>query len=54
MSLLANLSDTPCDAPVAATGRVLFETQAGVAENAATGPLPGWAVAVLLEDAATG
>lgn len=53
MSVLANLSDTPCAAPLAPAGRVLFETHAGLAENAATKPLPGWSVAVLLDDAPT-
>lgn len=51
LSLIANLGDAACEAPFEVSGRVLFETEPGIAARAATVPLPGWAVAVLLDDA---
>jgi len=49
LTMIANLGDTPCKVPFEPGGRVLFETEAGIAAQAAAA-LPGWSVAVLIDD----
>jgi hypothetical protein len=50
--MLANLGDDACAAPWVPVGRVLFETEAGLAARAGRAALPGWSVAVALDDGA--
>ena len=52
LTLIANLGDTPCKAPFESGGRVLYESEEGIAARAATAALPGWSVAVLIDDTA--
>ena len=52
LTLLANLGDAPCKADFEPDGSVLFETETGIAARAATVALPGWSVAVLIDDLA--
>lgn len=56
LALAANLGDEPQMAPPALGGRLLYESVPGSAARAATVPLPGWSVIVLLSggDAAGG
>ena len=53
LTMIANLGDTPCKVPFEPDGRVLFETEAGIAAQAAATALPGWSVAVLIDDTAS-
>lgn len=50
LSLIANLGDDPGAPPAKPEGRLLYESAAGIARGAASGPLPGWSVAALLKD----
>ena len=52
LTLIANLHDDPCAAPMAPTGRVLYESAPGLAKGAASAPLPGWSVAAVLDESA--
>ncbi|MDX1422193.1 MAG: malto-oligosyltrehalose trehalohydrolase [Kiloniellales bacterium] len=52
LTMIANLGDDACAAPFAPAGRVLFETEAGLAAGAGRAALPGWSVAVTLDDGA--
>jgi maltooligosyltrehalose trehalohydrolase len=47
LHLAANLGESAAEVPAALPGRVLFETERGLAQASA---LPGWSVAVALED----
>ncbi|MGF1610878.1 MAG: malto-oligosyltrehalose trehalohydrolase [Kiloniellales bacterium] len=50
LTLMANLGDQPSPAPTKPGGRVLYESAPGIAERVGSAPLPGWSVAVLLDD----
>ena len=54
LTLIANLRDDPCAAPIAPQGRVLHESLADSGDGAADGTLPGWSVVVLLDAEAGG
>jgi len=52
LTMIANLGDQPGSAPFTPSGRVLFESDDGIAERIGGGRLPPWSVAVFLKDAA--
>ncbi len=49
LNLIANLDEEPCAAPFSPAGRVLYETEPGMAEASASQPMPGWSVAVTID-----
>lgn len=51
LTLIANLQADPGAVPWTAPGRVLFETTPGILRASMDGTLPGWTVAVGLDDA---
>jgi hypothetical protein len=48
--MVANVGETPCEAPFAVTGRVLFELPQGLVQVTPSRTLPGWSVAVAIKD----
>jgi 1,4-alpha-glucan branching enzyme/maltooligosyltrehalose trehalohydrolase len=52
LTMLANPGDNPGKAPMAARGRVLYESTPGIAAEGTPATLPAWSVAVSLADAA--
>lgn len=50
LTLIANLSSEPCNAPMLTRGRVLFESEPGLVRKADSRPMPAWSVAAVLDD----